>query len=990
MENKLATFRRLLRLHGSWLLYKLLGKDVLSKEELTELRDYGKLPVDGDEVDLIGQAFSLGRASALEKKKTYEGITLESLSRVQKYRHRDADKLAVREAKLHAATSIQKSLDRVSTKAYEKMASSATDMLDRAILSDAISDEVALGVKEKKTRQELAASISERIHADLTFEVNRIAVTELHRAKQRGVAMAIANKVDIYKKGNGIKSQVSVVPDRSACDDCKKLYVGKDGNPKVFTLEELLSHGTNEGRDSKRLPGGGRKGWKPVLPPNHPHCFCELVYLPAGRYWKQGKLVSDVKKAVDKGSLAPTITPKGPMKNQGPKIPKPPNIPGLASPSQAGGGGGGMPQMPQMPNAQQDGGGNKSGTIDCPYGGGEACFEADGDGAMTHEVGGGQMQAHLEHEKSQGKEGPAAKAMAELGQPVDFQADVSTRVSGQAGGSESQRPTEMPGSGEEQKQESKEQNPQEKMAQYQEINDWKLSEHSDEEAHEHMLSSRVVYEQDISDAGGDEGVTQDVKKVGLEGNGPALAKGGLGNDPLYEQHAKSMANTLGTGAHYPATACRVSNKGRRKSFQAWLSKHIPFTKVTKMLTGTTTTPDKLRLKAMFDASADGGKLDAGLTNMTATDIVQCNTDRHHGNFMLNSDFTDVQAIDNGGCFGVGLHLFRSNPMEMYKASGRKMVVPEKVRTRMANTSLRQIQDSMSVSMDWQSGQSYMRMQYMLHCHEQDGHLDPKRFLSSSGLNRQSAPEQFEDFMIDWLDERTSDPDHPDHQTAKKLEKMGLFMDGFVCGERDHRDQKFIPVSNYRKGNQQCAHEKFARSQKAALEMKKAGQDTSWWDKRQAAIDEELDAWTQEHWTPFEEEFQVDVDQAETVAATFQNRVEDMKKSVNKAIQRGESEEQIEHLRTMHKALEKEYEDVHLADYHKKYRMAQVIRTDHEQQRALLRTQWSQDLRPPGMESKYDEIDRRYLGKVGEEGYGMRLLREKKIDRLNRNKNAKAG
>ena len=59
MDNRLATFRRLLRLHFNWLTLKLLGKDLLSKEELKELKDYGRLSL-GDEVGLIERSFALG------------------------------------------------------------------------------------------------------------------------------------------------------------------------------------------------------------------------------------------------------------------------------------------------------------------------------------------------------------------------------------------------------------------------------------------------------------------------------------------------------------------------------------------------------------------------------------------------------------------------------------------------------------------------------------------------------------------------------------------------------------------------------------------------------------------------------------------------------------------------------------------------------------------------------------------------------------------
>jgi hypothetical protein len=55
---------------------------------------------------------------------------------------------------------------------------------------------------------------------------------------------------------------------------CLKAYLGPDGKPRVFTLRELVSNGSNFGRK--------QKDWLPTLEAMHPWCVCDLVRLPDG------------------------------------------------------------------------------------------------------------------------------------------------------------------------------------------------------------------------------------------------------------------------------------------------------------------------------------------------------------------------------------------------------------------------------------------------------------------------------------------------------------------------------------------------------------------------------------------------------------------------------------------------------------------------------------------------------------------------------------
>lgn len=71
---------------------------------------------------------------------------------------------------------------------------------------------------------------------------SHIAQTEMWDAKLQGEAVAIQDKVAdavVFKR-----------PAADACAKCKQLYLESDGvTPKLFRMSDLLSHGTNYGKN---------------------------------------------------------------------------------------------------------------------------------------------------------------------------------------------------------------------------------------------------------------------------------------------------------------------------------------------------------------------------------------------------------------------------------------------------------------------------------------------------------------------------------------------------------------------------------------------------------------------------------------------------------------------------------------------------------------------------------------------------------------------
>jgi hypothetical protein len=717
MESQLASLRRLLRININWLTVVLLGKELVSKEDLEELKKYGKLSL-GDEVSFIEKAFSLGRLSSLLKKADYKDITLDKLSRFEKKKYSSIDRLAIREAKLHANRFIQSIAEEVTAEATSRVNKAANDLVSDVMAT--LKDEVAIAVVEKKTSKELASSLSNVFNNGFKKDWTKFATTELHRAKVRGAAMAIANKIDIYSKSDGIDSKVSVVPDRAACGDCLSLYLDDNGNPKIFRLKDLVASGTNAYTEVKhtRNAQGLHSNWKAVMPPAHPNCYCSLVYVPPGMEWENGKLkvVDDARykahlsKAVDTGSLSPTITPPGPESNQATvKIPKPGSIKGLAAPGNKPG--------PGI-------GGAVEGFEPCPFGGGADCVAHGGNGAKTHKTGGAVAQAHLAYNKND---------------PGAAQQEVS---------------------------------PENLAAELMSIRDWKVEEHTYDEVMQHLESGEIIHSKPLSHPG----INYGSLKVDIKGNGSALLKPTLiPFDVNHEVSAHRMFNHFGSD-RCPTTSSR-DHDGKVSSMHAWLPGHTSAGVLGAMQGVRFKDNDGYLIKGFMENTPDKEKLKNQFSEITVMDLLINNADRHNNNFMLDDDFADPRAIDHGFSFGPGFKSYRNTIHGGFKSNNMHIKIPEGMKKKFDNTTLSDINRSVGDQVpDWAVAHTYLRMKYMLKIHEEHGHLPYDEFATeSSEDNRKGSNDKFDDYVIDYIDKHSSDINSPEYASAQYFRDLGVFM-----------------------------------------------------------------------------------------------------------------------------------------------------------------------------------------------------------------------
>lgn len=756
----LTKLRRLAQLHSHWLVVQILGEDALSKYELAALKSYGKLPL-GDVIGLVEKSYVLGRLRAVWKDSDYKKLNYEQLvEEVENSSFTAVEKLAIQEAKLHAATNIKRIADDIAAGAFSRLSAELSTVVTEAMIEDLIRDETALALKEKKTYQELASSLMVRLKTDWSRDWELVAVTELHRAKTRGVVMAIVSKLDVFKTSDGVNSNVSIIPSDKTCIDCGKHYLDAKGNPKIFKLKDLLSAGSNgdPGVSHKRGSDGSHSHWKTTLPPAHPRCACRVVYVPPGMGWKAGKLEvlnksmyeAALKKAVDTSTLKATIKPPGPQSTQTtPAVSaakSPPSISGAPAPGNVAG--------PGRPSSGPQ--------VDWEYYKGEGQPPASGGWQQSPNSG--------KWRRPVGSGGGATGS----------------------GKEEAERPSTTP----------------------EEAKNWKAKEV--QTVLSHLGAGDIVHSHKISDKEGS-GIN-DSFRVTIDGNGrgimkaaqkfkPGVAEGkgyteGVGTvphktNPQNEQGAYHLFNALGLD-HCPPTTQRTEG-GEAQSVQQWQEGKVQ----ALAHLGTKFGDDGYSFSDLLNTSKDPLLFKKQMDEITITDLIMNSQDRHMGNLMIDEDLTEVKAIDHGVSFGSGMMGFKSSVMRMMASGGHKLKMPEHLQERFGNTTHGDLTRALGdTHKDWQISQTFLRMQYMLHLQETDGHLDYKKFqpymykanedwgipdsrmwvgdvqkqVTDHYTTPRSRPnELFEDFAIDWMDKHSTDSSSKHHEAAKSMKESGVFM-----------------------------------------------------------------------------------------------------------------------------------------------------------------------------------------------------------------------
>lgn len=137
---------------------------------------------------------------------------------------------------------------------------------------DFLREEIAEGVKNKKTVRQIANEIAEKT-GDWSRDFDRIVTYATTTAFEEGKAAMIEQysaKSDplVFKK-----------PLPGACKHCIRVFLtdGEGSQPRIFKLSELRANGSNIGRKPNE--------WLATLGPVHPYCRCPLEEYREGSIW---------------------------------------------------------------------------------------------------------------------------------------------------------------------------------------------------------------------------------------------------------------------------------------------------------------------------------------------------------------------------------------------------------------------------------------------------------------------------------------------------------------------------------------------------------------------------------------------------------------------------------------------------------------------------------------------------------------------------------
>jgi hypothetical protein len=262
-NEQIEKLAKIIRQHATWLTWRIFGTRYVSEADLSSLKAQGLLPMD-TQVDAIKYAFVLGKLEALLKEAEWKGLGWDDLISAAEATHTDVENLQIQASELSAHTVLRGLEDDIRDGLYESLATATQRAIDESHVKEIVKDEVKVGVEMSGNFRKVARELAEKT-GEYKRNWHRVAVTEMHAARQNGTVAAILNKVDVYEHAEGEDSQVSVVPDPDACADCRRLYLGRAGNPRVFKLSELLG---NSGSNYVRP---WRSNAKPVVPPLHPN-----------------------------------------------------------------------------------------------------------------------------------------------------------------------------------------------------------------------------------------------------------------------------------------------------------------------------------------------------------------------------------------------------------------------------------------------------------------------------------------------------------------------------------------------------------------------------------------------------------------------------------------------------------------------------------------------------------------------------------------------
>ena len=195
-------------------------------------------------VSVIQLSFSLGKAEAVLKEEEWKQVTWDQLKTSAQVELTETEQRQIEAAELSAYTEFRGLADDIQDGLFQKLAQATGKVVTEAQVRGTIVDKVQLGVEANRSYQTVAAELVGDLKEQKRNWV-RVASTEMHSARQRGVAQTIRSGEGVYKDADGDDSRVAVVPAGDACFILGTLVTTKRGSIPIEDVkigDEVVSH----------------------------------------------------------------------------------------------------------------------------------------------------------------------------------------------------------------------------------------------------------------------------------------------------------------------------------------------------------------------------------------------------------------------------------------------------------------------------------------------------------------------------------------------------------------------------------------------------------------------------------------------------------------------------------------------------------------------------------------------------------------------------
>jgi hypothetical protein len=273
-KDALKLIESIISKYSSAITVKYAGSDAVPVEDLSKLLREGLVAQEDTTGSAIEDAWLIGRIREILPGKELEKITPEEFKR--RYRGMvqnlpDAEKKKLELIKEQAKTQLAGLHQTVQAKIKGTLLNTVFNHANE-YLGEPVKNILQDAYIQDKTLAKLVSDLRQNA-GDFSSKWQTIATTEYTKAINAGHSDQIISR-NRDKTTEEIYSYFLVVNDAKLCKHCHAKYLNPDGTPKIFTMQELISNGTNYGKKAS--------DWKPSLAGMHPNCRCQITEIPPG------------------------------------------------------------------------------------------------------------------------------------------------------------------------------------------------------------------------------------------------------------------------------------------------------------------------------------------------------------------------------------------------------------------------------------------------------------------------------------------------------------------------------------------------------------------------------------------------------------------------------------------------------------------------------------------------------------------------------------